>query len=81
MPCGRTPRPLSFPLLVIAMRTLVLPVPLIRLLLRVEIVPVARRPANDIRKDFIRHTLAEALRRELSPRILQDIGLDRSRQD
>lgn len=63
------------------MRPFILPVPLIGLLLRIEFVPIARRPANDVRSYPIRTLVPASLRRELSPRVLQDIGLDRSRCD
>jgi hypothetical protein len=63
------------------MRPFILPVPLIGLLLRIEFVPVARRPANDVRFPPASTVIAASLRRELSPRVLQDIGLDQSRCD
>jgi hypothetical protein len=63
------------------MRPIILPVPLIGVLLRVEIVPIGRRPAKDAGTRIAREAALSALQRELSPRLLRDIGLDNSRSE
>ena len=61
------------------MTRVTLPIPLLRLTLRIEFVRVAFRSTNRAAPRPTRFELKEALRRELSPHLLRDVGLDDSR--
>ena len=71
------------------MKPTVFPLPFVGLAFRFELVRVPRWPANDRKRplatseldQLLRHELEHALRRELSPRMLRDVGVDRSRTD
>ena len=61
------------------MTQVTLPIPLLRLALRVEFVRVAFRSTNGVAPRPTRVELKEAFRKELSPHLLRDVGLDDSR--
>jgi hypothetical protein len=71
------------------MKPNVFPLPFVGFAFRFELVRVPRRPANDHQRPVApseldqlqRHELVQALRHELSPHMLRDVGLDRSRAD
>jgi hypothetical protein len=60
------------------MKQVVLTFPLVGFALRVELVPVVRRPAENRAIIPVRKVLR---REDLSVRLLQDIGLDDGRRD
>jgi len=71
------------------MKPTVFPLPFVGFAFRFELIRVPRRPAND-RKRLVATTeldqplrleLEQALRHELSPHMLRDVGIDRSRTD
>ena len=62
------------------MKPTVFPLPLIGFAFRFEFIRVPRKPAND-HKQPVLTLFVEALKREVSPYILRDIGVDRSRTD
>jgi hypothetical protein len=61
------------------MTEVTLPFLLLRLSLRVEFVQVPFRTTNRVASRPTRVELKKALRRELSPHLLRDVGLDDSR--
>ncbi|MPR10077.1 hypothetical protein [Microvirga tunisiensis] len=63
------------------MKPTVFPLPLVGLAFRFEFIRVPRKPANDHKRPVLAFEFVEALRREMSPHILRDIGVDRSRSD
>jgi hypothetical protein len=63
------------------MTQVTLPNALLRLALRVAFVKAAFRPRNRVVPRPTRVELKEALRKELSPHLLRDVGLDDSRSD
>jgi hypothetical protein len=71
------------------MKPTVFPLPFVGFAFRFEFVRVPRRPANDTKRPvatteldhLLRHELERALRHELSPHMLRDVGVDRSRAD
>ena len=68
-------------LLVAPMKPTVFPLPLVGFAFRFEFLRVPRKPANDHKQPVLTFELVEALKREVSPHILRDIGVDRSRTD
>jgi hypothetical protein len=68
-------------LLVAPMKPTVFPLPLVGFAFRFEFIRVPRKPANDHKQPVLTFEFVEALKRELSPHILRDIGVDRSRTD
>ena len=71
------------------MKPTVFPLPFVGFAFRFELVRVPRRPANDRQRPVVtielgqplRHELEQALRYELSPYMLRDVGVDRRRTD
>jgi len=71
------------------MKPTVFPLPFVGFAFRFEFVRLLRRPANDTKppvatseRDHLeRHEVEQALRHELSPHMLRDVGVDRSRAD
>jgi hypothetical protein len=71
------------------MKPTVFSLPFVGFAFRFELVRVPRSPANDLRRpvetteldQLPRHKLEQALRHELSPHMLRDVGVDRSRTD
>ncbi|WP_154660934.1 hypothetical protein [Microvirga lotononidis] len=69
------------------MKPTVFPLPFVGFAFRFELLRVPRGPANDHKRPlttaeldpFLHHDLEQALRHELSPHMLRDIGVDRSR--
>jgi hypothetical protein len=61
------------------MTQVTLPIPVFRFALRIELVRVAFRPTNRVARRSRQVELREALRSELSPHLLRDVGLDDSR--
>jgi hypothetical protein len=89
---ARTNAPLSSSrllLLVAPVKPTVFPLPLVGFAFRFEFLRVPRRPANDHKRPLataeldhlLRHEFQQELRHELSPHMLRDVGLDRSRAD
>ena len=68
-------------LLVAPMKPTVFPLPLVGFAFRFEFIRVPRKPANDHKQPVLTFEFIEALRRDVSPYILRDIGVDRSRTD
>jgi hypothetical protein len=68
-------------LLVAPMKPTVFPLPFVGFAFRFEFFRVRRKPANDYQRPVLTFDFVEALRREVSPHILRDIGVDRSRSD
>ena len=68
------------------MKPTVFPLPFVGFAFRFEFVRVPRRPANDHKRTvataeldhLLRRELEQALRHELSPHMLRDVGVDRS---
>ena len=71
------------------MKPTVFPLPFVGFAFRFELVRIPRRPANDHKRLVVtaeldrtlRHEFEQALRHELSPYMLRDVGIDRSRAD
>jgi hypothetical protein len=71
------------------MNPTVFPLPFVGLAFRFEFVRVPRRPANDHTRPVatpeldqsLSYELEQALWHELSPYMLRDVGVDRSRSD
>ena len=71
------------------MKPTVFPLPFVGFAFRFELVRVPRRPANDRKQPLAineldrlqRHELEHSLRHDLSPHMLRDVGVDRSRTD
>ncbi|WP_201842814.1 hypothetical protein [Microvirga zambiensis] len=63
------------------MKPTVFPLPFVGYAFRFEFIRVRRKPAKDHKHPILIFEFAEALRREISPHILRDIGIDRSRAD
>jgi len=63
------------------MKPTVFPLPFVGFAFRFEFIRVRRKPANDHKRPTLTFELIEALRREVSPHILRDIGIDRSRSN
>ncbi len=89
--CGLAELPISFgpgygvlstcKLLEVTMTQVTLPNALLRLASRLEFVKVVFRPTNGVVPRPTRVELKEALRKEVSPHLLRDVGLDDSRSD
>ena len=81
---ARTDAPLSSShllLLVAPMKPTVFPPPLVGFAFRFEFIRVPRKPANDHKQPVLTFDFVESLKREVSPHILRDIGVDRRRTD
>jgi hypothetical protein len=63
------------------MKPTVFPLPIVGFAFRFEFIRVRRKPANDHKRPALTFEFVEALRCEVSPHILRDIGVDRSRSD
>ena len=63
------------------MKPTVFPLPFVGFAFRFELVRVPRRPANDRQRPVVTSELEQPLRHELSPYMLRDVGVDRSRTD
>jgi hypothetical protein len=63
------------------MNPTVFPLPFVGLAFRFEVIRVPREPANDHEQPVLTFDFVEALKRDVSPHILRDIGVDRSRTD
>ena len=63
------------------MNPTVIPLPFVGFAFRFEFIRVRPKPANDHKRPVLTFDFIEALRREVSPHILRDIGVDRSWSD
>jgi len=63
------------------MKPTVFPLPFVGFGFRFEFFRVRRKPANDTRRPVATIELDHLLRHELSPYMLRDVGVDRSRAD
>jgi hypothetical protein len=62
------------------MFTLTVPFPFVRFALRLDFERATSRPQSQAPPRLTREQLRERFRRELSPHLLRDVGLDDSRQ-